>query len=266
MAQAISLTSEMKRKSTIFFPEEVNSEIVEFLTLNGEKKIFKKGESIPKSILLNNFIYLNDGLLFYVKRTNDYTRPKFVNAIIPNRLTDYHLLLDDNCTCCKTIKVARDSELTLINKSLIKGLIELNINLFTRFMFDSNYFTERQTALAIFLLTSSPEDKLIKFLFDILSALEINFYNEWLRVDIKLTREEIADILHISIIKLDLMLGDLKKQNLIKKKDNRIYVNQKLFSELSPCPLGREDASGCKSNNMLKFKSQNMILMNNTKN
>ncbi len=246
MARAILLSPEMKRKSIIFFPEELNSGIVEFINLNGKNKIFKKGESINKKILLNNFIYLEEGLLFYIKRTNDYTRPKFVNIIIPSRLTDYHLLLDDDCTCCKEIKVARDSKITLINKSLIRGLIKEDIELFTGFMFDSNYFTERQTALAIFLLTSSPEDKLIKFLFDILTAFESDFSQSWLKVDIKLTREEVANILHISIIKLDLMLGEFKKKNLIIKEDNKFCINITLFQDLSPCPLGREDANGCK--------------------
>ncbi|MCG9745966.1 MULTISPECIES: Crp/Fnr family transcriptional regulator [Shewanella] len=263
MAQAISLSTEMKSKSTIFFPEEVNGEIVEFLKNNGERKQLKKGSSISKNVLLNNFIYLNDGLLFYVKRTNDYTRPKFVNAIIPKRLTDYHLLLDDNCTCCKAITVARDSEVTLVNKSLIKGLNNTNIDLFTKFMFDSNYFTERQTALAIFLLTSSAEDKLIKFLFDILASFKSDFSKDWLVIDIKLTREEIADILHISVIKLDLMIGELKKKKMIKKERAKLCVNPILFMELSPCPLGREDAKGCKSNNMAKFKVSNMISINN---
>ncbi|MFQ6371618.1 Crp/Fnr family transcriptional regulator [Shewanella sp. YIC-542] len=263
MISAISLSPEMKSKSSIFFPEEVHQEIVEFLRLHGECKNLKKGDSISKQILLNNFIYLNDGLLFYVKRTNDYTRPKFVNIVIPNRLTDYHLLLDNNCTCCKAIKVARDSEVILINKNLIKELIHNNIDLFTRFMFDSNYFTERQTALAIFLLTSSPEDKLIKFLFDMLAALKCDFSDEWLSINIRLTREEIANILHISVIKLDLMLGKLKKQRLIKKVNNKLYVHTKIFAELSPCPLGREDAKGCKSNNMAKFRAKNMILINN---
>ncbi|WP_350639732.1 hypothetical protein, partial [Psychrobacter sp. CAL606-MNA-CIBAN-0158] len=89
----------------------------------------------------------------------------------------------------------------LIDKSLIKGLIKKDIELFTHFMFDANYFTERQTALAIFLLTSSPEDKLIKFLFDILVALKTAFSSKWLTINLKLTREEIADILHISVIK-----------------------------------------------------------------
>ncbi len=264
MAKAITLSSEMKRKSTIFFPEEVDKEIVNFLTANGQVKTLKKGTQIPKNTLLNNFIYLKEGLLFYIKRTNDYTRPKFANVIFPHRLTDYHLLLENKCTCCKQIKVARDSEIILIEKSLINGLINSNIQLFTKFMFDANYFTERQTALAIFLLTSSPEDKLIKFFFDILSEYQDNFNDEWLPLNIKLTREEIADILHISVIKLDLMLGSLKKDNLIKKENNVLSINKKLFEALSPCPLGREDATGCKSNNMAKFKVQNMITMNNT--
>ncbi|QHS15065.1 MULTISPECIES: Crp/Fnr family transcriptional regulator [unclassified Shewanella] len=263
MALVMSLSSEMKGKSTIFFPDIVKPDIMSFIKKNGEIKTLSKGELIPKSILLNNFIYLNTGLLFYIKRTNNYTKPKFVNVIIPNRLTDYHLLLENNCTCCKSIKVARDSEIIIVDKSLIKNLIKNDIELFTRFMFDANYFTERQTALAIFLLTSSPEDKLIKFLFDIIVALKTPFISMWLTIDIKLTREEIADILHISVIKLDLMLGSLKKKGMLTKEKGIFSVNTALFTELSPCPLGREDAQGCKSNNMLKFKEKNMIEINN---
>jgi hypothetical protein len=263
MARVMSLSSEMKGKSTIFFPDIVKPDIMSFIKENGELITLSKGELIPKNILLNNFIYLNTGLIFYIKRTNNYTKPKFVNVIIPHRLTDYHLLLENNCTCCKSIKVARDSQITIVDKSLIKNLIKEDIELFTRFMFDANYFTERQTALAIFLLTSSPEDKLIKFLFDILVAFKTEFSSMWLTIDIKLTREEIADILHISIIKLDLMLGSLKKQGMLKKEKGLFSINTALFSELSPCPLGREDAQGCKSNNMLKFKMKNMIEINN---
>ncbi|HBF45745.1 Crp/Fnr family transcriptional regulator [Shewanella frigidimarina] len=263
MALVMSLNSEMKEKSTIFFPDAATSEIMDFIKKNGVLKTLKKGELIPKSILLNNFIYLNSGLLFYIKRTNNFTKPKFVNVIIPNRLTDYHLLLDNNCTCCKSIKVARDSQITIIDKSFIKNLIKKDIELFTHFMFKANYFTERQTALAIFLLTSSPEDKLIKFLFDILVAFKTEFSSMWLTIDIKLTREEIADILHISVIKLDLMLGSLKKQGMLTKEKGMFSINTALFNELSPCPLGREDAQGCKSNNMLKFKPKNMIEINN---
>jgi hypothetical protein len=259
MAFAMSLSSEKKSRSTIFFPDVVKTDIMNFIKENGELKTLKKGELISKDILLNNFIYLKSGLLFYIKRTNNYTKPKFVNVIIPNRLTDYHLLLEDNCTCCKSIKVARDSEITLIDKSLIKGLIKKDIELFTHFMFDANYFTERQTALAIFLLTSSPEDKLIKFLFDILVALKTAFSSKWLTINLKLTREEIADILHISVIKLDLMLGSLKKKGMLAKEKGVFNINTTLFNELSPCPLGREDAQGCKSNNMSKFKVKNMI-------
>lgn len=264
MVQAISLSAEMKSKATIFIPQEVNSDIHRYFLLNGEAKIIKKGSSIPKSTLLHNFIYLDDGILFYIKRTNDYTRPKFVNIIIPNRLTDYHLLLEDNCTCCKTIKAARDSKIIVVPKTLITGLIETNTKLFTKFMFDSNYFMERQAALTLFLLTSSPEEKLIKFLFDILTSTNTDFSSAWLPFNFKLTREEIADVLHISVIKLDLMLCALRKKNLIKKEENILLINPSIFNELSPCPLGREDATGCKSNNMKKFKSQNMIAINNT--
>jgi hypothetical protein len=179
-------------------------------------------------------------------------------------LTDYHLLLEDNCTCCKTIKAARDSKIIAVPKILITGLIETNIKLFTKFMFDSNFFMERQAALTLFLLTSSPEEKLIKFLFDILTSTHTDFSSDWLPFNFKLTREEISDVLHISVIKLDLMLGALRKKNLIKKEDNVLLINPAIFNELSPCPLGREDATGCKSNNMKKFKSQNMIDINNT--
>ncbi|MBB1425691.1 Crp/Fnr family transcriptional regulator [Shewanella sp. SG44-2] len=263
MALVMSLSAEMKEKSTIFFPDKVSEDLIDFIKGNGKKITLKKGEVIPKSILLNNFIYLNSGLLFYIKRTNNFTKPKFVNVIVKNRLTDYHLLLENNCTCCKNIKVARESEITIIEKSLIRNLMKNNINLFTRFMFDANYFTERQTALAIFLLTSSPEDKLIKFLFDTLVVFKTAFSSQWLTINIKLTREEIADILHISVIKLDLMLGSLKKKGLLTKNKGLFSVNTALFTELSPCPLGREDAQGCKSNNMLKFKVKNMINFNN---
>lgn len=263
MALVMSLDSEMKARSTIFFPDIVKPDIMKFINNNGEVRKISKGELIPKSILLNNFIYLKSGLLFYIKRTNNYTKPKFVNVITPNRLTDYHLLLENNCTCCKSIKVARDSELIIVDKSLIKNLIKDDIELFTQFMFDANYFTERQTALAIFLLTSSPEDKLIKFLFDMLVVYNTEFSSLWLTINIKLTREEIADILHISVIKLDLMMGSLKKQGLVTKENGLLCVNTALFNELSPCPLGREDAQGCKSNNMLKFKVKNMIEINN---
>ena len=263
MALVMSLDSEMKARSTIFFPDIVKPDIMKFINNNGEVRKISKGELIPKSILLNNFIYLKSGLLFYIKRTNNYTKPKFVNVITPNRLTDYHLLLENNCTCCKSIKVARDSELIIVDKSLIKNLIKDDNELFTQFMFDANYFTERQTALAIFLLTSSPEDKLIKFLFDMLVVYNTEFSSLWLTINIKLTREEIADILHISVIKLDLMMGSLKKQGLVTKENGLLCVNTALFNELSPCPLGREDAQGCKSNNMLKFKVKNMIEINN---
>lgn len=263
MALVMSLNSNMKGKSTIFFPDIVKSDIINFIQDNGEQIKFKKGELIPKSILLNNFIYLKSGLLFYIKRTNAYTKPKFVNVIIPNRLTDYQLLLENNCTCCKNIKVSRGSEVIIINKSLIKNLIKSDIELFTRFMFDANYFTERQTSLAIFLLTSSAEDKLIKFLFDILVAFNTEFSSLWLKIDLKLTREEIADILHISVIKLDLMMGSLKKQGMVTKENGYLKINTELFNELSPCPLGREDAQGCKSNNILNFNVKNMIEINN---
>ena len=263
MALVMSLNSDMKSKSTIFLPDIVKPEIMSFIKDHGHSISLKKGELIPKNILLNNFIYLKSGLLFYIKRTNNYTKPKFVNVITPNRLTDYHLLLENNCTCCKSIKVARDSELIIVDKSLIKNLIKDDIELFTQFMFDANYFTERQTALAIFLLTSSPEDKLIKFLFDMLVVYNTEFSSLWLTINIKLTREEIADILHISVIKLDLMMGSLKKQGLVTKENGLLCVNTALFNELSPCTLGREDAQGCKSNNMLKFKVKNMIEINN---
>ncbi|MEC4728913.1 Crp/Fnr family transcriptional regulator [Shewanella sp. D64] len=263
MVQAISLNTEMKEGSTIFFPEVVKTNIAKFLISHGTHQTIKKGSNISKNILLNNFIYVGSGLLFYIKRTNDYSRPKFINVILPNRLTDYHLLLKDNCTCCKNIKAARDSEIIIINKSIINNLAETDTALFTEFMFDSNYFMERQTALAIFLLTSSPEDKLTKFLFDLLVVLKVDFSTPWLEVSLKLTREEIADILHISVIKLDIMFGHLKKRGVLKREDNKLYVKSSFFYELSPCPLGREDAKGCQSNNMLKFKPNNMIAANN---
>lgn len=263
MVNAINLSQKIREQSTIFFPEKVDKNIVDFIHENGEQKILNKGEMINKHILLNNFIYLDEGLILYVRRTNDYTRPKFVNAIIPERLTDYHLLLEEKCTCCKQIVVARKSKITFIDKRLINSLANTNTELFTRFMFGSNYFMERQTALAIFLLTSSPEEKFIKLIFDLLTVFESDFNNQWLKVNLKLTREEIADILHISIIKLDLMLVALRKNGLLKKENNYMYFNLLLLKDLSPCPLGREDASGCKSNNMLKFKSSNMIAINN---
>jgi hypothetical protein len=59
---------------------------------------------------------------------------------------------------------------------------------------------------------------------------------------------EIADILHISVITLDLMLGSLKKQGMLTKEKGTFSVNTALLNELSPCPLEREDAQGCKSN------------------
>lgn len=260
---AVDLNARMREQSTIFFPEKVEKCIVDFIYENGVTKTLPKGSSISKQLLLNNFIYLDDGLLLYAKRTNDYTRPKFVNAIIPGRLTDYHLLLEDKCTCCKQIIVARDSKVTFIDKRLINNLSHTNIDLFTKFMFSSNYFMERQTALAIFLLTSSPDEKLVKLVFDLLTVFNSNFKDEWLKVDVKLTREEISDILHISIIKLDIMLAKLRKNGLLKKEDNYMFFNSKFIKNLSPCPLGREDASGCKSNNMLKFKVNNMIAINN---
>ncbi|WP_446446453.1 Crp/Fnr family transcriptional regulator [Shewanella sp. 1180_01] len=261
--RAVELIGKMKEQSTIFFPEKVEKSIVAFIHRNGEQKVLQKGSVISKSLLLNKFIYLDEGLIFYAKRTNDYTRPKFVNAIVPERLTDYHLLLEDKCTCCKQIIIARDSKVTFIDKMLINSLSNSDIELFKKFMFSSNYFMERQTALAIFLLTSSPEEKLVKLVFDILTVFEIDFKDEWLKVNIKLTRGEIAGILHISIIKLDLMLNTLRKKGLFKRVGNYMFFNKNLLEDLSPCPLGREDASGCKSNNMLKFKSNNMIYINN---
>lgn len=261
--KAVDLNEKMKEQSTIFFPEKVDKSIVEFIRYNGEQKTLPKGTVVGKGLLLNNFIYLDDGLILYAKRTNDYTRPKFVNAIVPERLTDYHLLLEDKCTCCKQIIIARDSKITFIDKRLINNLASNNVELFTKFMFSSNYFMERQTALAIFLLTSSPEEKLIKLVFDLLTVFNVNFKDEWLKVDLKLTREEISDILHISIIKLDLMLNVLRKQGLFKRIGNHMFFNRRFLDELSPCPLGREDANGCKSNNMMKFKINNMININN---
>lgn len=263
MLNVISLGADEKKKSTLFFPGGVNESIADFFYANGIVRKLKKGEPLNKNILLNNFVYLESGLIFYSKRTNDFTRPKFLNVIFPGRLTDYHLLLDDGCTCCKSILAARDSKIITIDKKVIKKLVNEDVELFMQFMYDAAYYTERQTGLAIFLLTSSPEDKLIKFLFDILVVLQSPFNNRWLTIDLKLTREEIADILHISTIKLDLMFGQLKKQDLLKRVNNKLCVNIDIFSDLSPCPLGREDARGCQSNNMQKFKPQNMISLNN---
>ncbi|BCV65054.1 Crp/Fnr family transcriptional regulator [Shewanella carassii] len=263
MLNVISLGADEKKKSTLFFPGGVNESIANFFYANGIVRKLKKGSPLNKNILLNNFVYLESGLIFYSKRTNDFTRPKFLNVIFPGRLTDYHLLLDDGCTCCKSILAARDSKIITIDKKVIKKLVNEDVELFMQFMYDAAYYTERQTGLAIFLLTSSPEDKLIKFLFDILVVLQSPFNNRWLTIDLKLTREEIADILHISTIKLDLMFGQLKKQDLLKRVNNKLCVNIDIFSDLSPCPLGREDARGCQSNNMQKFKPKNMISLNN---
>ncbi|MGI2259319.1 Crp/Fnr family transcriptional regulator [Shewanella sp. GXUN23E] len=262
MLSAISLGIEEKKKSTLFFPGDVNDRVTDFFYANGRELQLKKGEQLNKNLLLNNFVYLESGLIFYSKRTNDFTRPKFLNVIFPGRLTDYHLLLDDGCTCCKSIMAARDSKVITIDKQLIKKLVTEDTDLFMQFMYDAAYYTERQTGLAIFLLTSSPEDKLIKFLFDILVVLNVPFNSRWLTIDLKLTRDEIADILHISTIKLDLMLGHFRKQDLLTRVDNKLCINIDIFLELSPCPLGREDARGCQSNNMQKFKPRNMIDMN----
>lgn len=220
---------ENERAVNHFFPEKVDESIVEFIHCNGEQKKLPKGFVVNKNLLLNNFIYLDDGLIFYAKRTNDYTRPKFVNVIVPGRLTDYHLLLEDKCTCCKQIIIARESKVTFIDKRLINNLSNTNVDLFTKFMFSSNYFMERQIALAIFLLTSSPEDKLVKLVFDLLTVLGVNFEDEWLKVDLKLTREEIADILHISIIKLDLMFSAIRKKGLMRRDGNYMFFNKKFF-------------------------------------
>ncbi len=263
MIRAVSLSQEMREKATIFYPGKVDQNIYSFFLNHGVRKQLKKGEAITKHALLNAFIFLNDGLLFYTKRTNNYSKPKFINILIPNRLADYHLLYDDGCTCCKGIVAARDSEIIVVDKVHVRALIDVSPQLFARFTMDAAYYTERQTTLAIFLLTSTPEDKLHKFLFDTLVVQGCDFSTPWLTVEMKLTRQEMAEILHISVIKLDLMLGEIKKQGLLKRDKGKLCINSRYFDALSPCPLGREDAKGCQSNNLDKFRTGNLIALNN---
>jgi len=263
MVRAVSLNAGMKEKATIFFPGKVDDSILTFFLTHGESVNLAKGDTVPKKTLINSFVFLREGLLFYTTRTNNYSKPKFITVIFPNRLADYHLLFDDNCTCCKGICAARDSEIIVINKQKIRELVQTRPDLFSQFTLDAAYYTERQTTLAVFLLTSSPEDKLLKFLFDTLVVLDTDFSQQWLTVHLKLTRQEIAEILHISVIKLDLMLGELKKQGLVRRVGNKLQVRVDYFHPLSPCPLGREDANGCQSNNMSKFRAGNLITLNN---
>ncbi|WP_286342438.1 Crp/Fnr family transcriptional regulator [Ferrimonas sp. YFM] len=249
----------MKRSTSLFFPRCVSEELERFILDNGELRTLSKGSGVSKQTLLNNFIYVKNGLVFYKKRTNNYTKPKFSTIIPSGRLTDYHLILENSCTCCKGIESARDSDVLIINKAVIKNLMKTDVNLFSQFMMDAVYHTERQTALAVFLLTASPKEKLVKFLFDALTTFGNQFNSAWMEVDIKLTREEIANALHVSVIKLDLMLGELKKEQKLKRVNNKLCIHHSVFEDLSPCPLGREDATGCQSNNLLKYKQKNMI-------
>ena len=66
--KAVDLNEKMKEQSTIFFPEKVDKSIVEFIRYNGEQKTLPKGTVVGKGLLLNNFIYLDDGLILYAKR------------------------------------------------------------------------------------------------------------------------------------------------------------------------------------------------------
>ncbi len=230
---------------TVFMHTKLDSAVAEFFLENGQSYSFKKGSHVPVDLMSNNILMLKNGMLGNTQRTDTQNKQYLCVLILPHRLVDYQLILTKEYAACKTVEVLRNSEVLAVSCDKVDQLLVESPALFKKFLNESGYFARKQEHIAVYMMSFPAEKKVRRFLHDVLWAFDLDFSKKWLQLPIRLTRQEIASSVYITTQSLDLLMIKWRKMNLVRKHNNYIVVNTKLFSDLEYCPLESRNAEYC---------------------
>lgn len=232
-------------KKSIFIHTKVHEDIMTFFRTYGKKYSFKKGGSLSNTMLENNVILLNRGLISNTQYLSFAAKGKLSVLVLPQRLVDPQLILINEFTACKSAEVLRDSEILAVGFEEIQNLITENTALHRLMLAECAFEYRRYMHLPIYLLSADPEKKAVRFFYDILMAFRVDLSYRWIKIPIKLSRQEICDALYISLITYDKIINKWHKNNLVKRDQNHLVVNGALFENISKCAMESDRCSIC---------------------
>ncbi len=230
----------------MFFHTELAPEIINFFFKNGEVHRFKKKSTVPSSLVDNYLLMLKSGLVSNTQYISFCSKEKFSVFILPYRLVDHQLILIKEYTACKVIEVLRPSEVVAVHYDIVQGLIDNNVPLHKALLRECAYCSRRYMHIPIFISSMSAEKKAVRFFYDMIRAYDDNeFRDEWLTMPIKLTREEIANALYISLISFDLLLNRWHKAGMVRRENNHLVIHKSFFDNMSACAMESIYADKC---------------------
>ncbi|PHI28569.1 Crp/Fnr family transcriptional regulator [Budvicia aquatica] len=213
---------------TPYIAAAVDDELRKIIVDNGKKVTLNKREFFLKQGTINSFVYVHSGLLGRIRDTPLEFKQTHLEIIPAGRVANFLNFFSPGKARI-SIQALRNSEIYLTPYKTVYAIMENDRRIAHEFeqMYGANMETALRSCYCNFIF--SCESRLIS----LFRAMIRNYGimpdgNGWMLLPYKLTREEYSQIIFSSLLTLDNILLQWKKEGVYKKAKEGSYIHQSL--------------------------------------
>lgn len=213
---------------TPYIAAAVDDKLRDIIISNGKKVTLKKREFFLKQSTTHRFVYVESGLLGRIRDTPLEFKQTHLEIIPPGRVANFLNFFSPGKARI-SIQALRNSEIYLTHYQAIYNAMENDREIARGFeqMYGANMETALRSCYCNFIF--SCEFRLISLFKAMIRNCNVTAdQNGWMLLPYKLTREEYSQIIFSSLLTVDNILLQWKKEGLYKKSKEGSYIHSSL--------------------------------------